>query len=618
MKDSTDEDSGLYRSVSVMRYVLPIAVLFLVVLHQTLAQIWFRATPWFPHFLWQVLLYGTVGPAVVWIALGWFARWIRERDEAKAHLHCLYQISGQAATATDIEALVELTLQMPEQIIRPAGTSLILRDSPEGPWTLAGTRNLQKTEEEVLAARLTIASGDLYCGQCADLTATPQHNCPLQFQLPQADTQPRSVSVICLPLSTERPPLALLNIFLFETEGRLAPNARRVLESMAAVLSVALDHARLRAREFHMLHRMEQAARQREGLSTTLEHILQDVAAVYRAQAGEVFLVSSDHKAPTLTPISSWTESEPRPHLLPHAQRALVEGDTGLTTASQNGEYVVALTLSTEGLTMGVLVLTSRRPFTSSQGAFLRVAASMIALIVRNSQLYGKLERQAVQAERNRLAREVHDGLAQSLGFLNFKIQQLDRLIGREQWEAAREALKEMRQGVQDLYAEVRLTIQDLRWFPEGEQGLIERLDQYVLDFGERTHIDVSLDVEGEPCLAPQDEIHLFRIVQEALTNVHKHAQAQHAWVRLREAASGAILEIEDDGKGTSAAPGRLAASSDAPGHFGLQIMQERAEALGGQLCLDSTPGRGTRLQVTIVGPHSPAAYALTTASESK
>ena len=278
----------------------------------------------------------------------------------------------------------------------------------------------------------------------------------------------------------------------------------------------------------------------------------------------------------------------------------------------------MAIPLMAEGLTTGVLALSSDHPFTTSQQSFLQIAASMIALIIRNSQLYGQLESQAVLEERNRLAREFHDGLAQGLGFLNFKIQQVERLLAREQWEAAQEALDEMREGTQNLYTEVRQTIHDLRWFPEDGQGLSERLHEYVLDFGERTDLDVDLDVKGEPRLSPQDEVHLFRIVQEALTNVHKHAQAKHAWVRLWAGPEATILEIQDDGTGISQEEFSQDPLSDAARHFGLRIMRERAEAMGGQLSVRSTPSQGTQLQVTVAATNPVDPLTISTESESR
>jgi two-component system nitrate/nitrite sensor histidine kinase NarX len=139
-----------------------------------------------------------------------------------------------------------------------------------------------------------------------------------------------------------------------------------------------------------------------------------------------------------------------------------------------------------------------------------------------------------------------------------------------------------------------------------------------VLDFGERTGLEVSLFLEGEPDLSPRDEVHLLRIVQEALANVHKHAQAQHAWVRLHAGLQGLRLEIEDDGRGMAPTlHSQAAALSDVRGHFGLRIMRERAEAMGGQLSLHSTPGQGTRVQVTVDWPAALVAQPLTMVSES-
>ena len=233
MRNPQNSVGSLYRSIRLLRYILPITAFLLVVVHQSLTFAWLRPTPPFPYFLAQVLLYGTVGPILVWLALTWFLRWAREREEAEVHLHCLNQISRQAATATEMEALADIALKMPEEIISPVASSLILREHPEGPWTLAGTHGLQGKEKEMLGARLVIAGSDLYCGQCAALSATAHQNCPLQIPLPQADMLPSITSVICLPLSTERPPLALLNIYLFDEPSSYLDVKQRIAASRA-------------------------------------------------------------------------------------------------------------------------------------------------------------------------------------------------------------------------------------------------------------------------------------------------------------------------------------------------------------------------------------------------
>ncbi|GAB4542027.1 MAG: hypothetical protein Kow0063_33510 [Anaerolineae bacterium] len=618
MKDPIQPTGSLYRSIRLLRHILPITAFLFVLVHQSLTYEWLHSPQWPAYLLWQVLPYATIGPIVVWLALSWFLRWASERDEAEAHLRCLHDISRQAASAADLEAIVDIALQMPRQLISPAATSLIWRDQPDGSWSLAGSHGLKEIEREMLMARLTIAGSDLYCGQCQALSATARQNCPLQVPLPQADMSTRITSVICLPLSTERPPLALLNIYL-PGEEPVSKGIRRALESMAAVLSVALDHARLRTREFQMLQRMEQASRQTEGLAATLDKMLGDMIAVHRARSGMILLASPVPEKPGLAPIATWPAGEACGDLVSVAEKALLEEDLIIAAASQTKEHMIAIPLVVESLTVGVLALASQRTFSAAQQAFLRVGASMIALIIRNSQLYAQLKRQAVLEERNRLAREFHDGLAQGLGFLNFKMQQVDRLLAREEWEAARTAMNEMRTGLQELYTDVRQTIQDLRWFPEDGQSLGERLLQYVTEFSESTGLKVFLDIKGQVELSPQAEVHLLRIVQEALTNVHRHAQAEHAWVRLQTNLDATLLEIEDDGKGLleEASAHCDTAPAEASGHFGLRIMQERAEAIGGELSLQSLPGRGTRLQVRLGSQHPVDPYAVSTASRS-
>lgn len=582
----------LYRRLVVLRRVLPVVAFFLVLIQQVVEHFWLEWVPPAVPFLVETLIYGALGPLVAWFALTSLMHWVQDQEEAEVYLRNLHEVSRQAAAATDTHALVEMALRLPEQVLGPVATSLIMREHAEAPWMLAGTYRLSPDQRSVLeAATLAMGTGH-YCDRCAALAATARDNCPLLTPL-QPISLPAVASVICLPLSTARAPLALLNVYLAEKKP-FSRTTRRVLESMAAVMAVALDHARLRAREMHVLQQVERAVRQQESLNTTLEHLLTDIVAVQRAEGGAVFLTTRESAGPELTAVAAWPQPDICAQVIDLAHQAFEERRPVVSNDVRPGEQVLAVPLVAEGLVVGVLALRSSRHLSAFQTSFLHISASMMALLVRNSQLHAELESQAVLEERNRLAREVHDGLAQSLGFLNFKVQQVDRLLARGQWEGARRALQELRQGVQDVYGEVRLTIQDLRWAPEGNGGLIERLRKYVETFAGRTGLEVTLEVRGEPRFSPLQEVHLFRVAQEALTNVHKHAHARHVWVRLYGNASDVMLEVEDDGVGLSVNP------NPVPGRFGLRIMQERVEAIGGRVSLESMPERGTRLRVTV------------------
>lgn len=179
--------------------------------------------------------------------------------------------------------------------------------------------------------------------------------------------------------------------------------------------------------------------------------------------------------------------------------------------------------------------------------------------------------------------------------------------LKRGQVEDVERELAEIRAAIRDLYAEIRTAIDGLRIPLHEDQPLVPALQAYAAAFTRQTGIQVT--VEAEPplfTLAPAVEAQILRIVQEGLTNVRKHAAAEHAWVRLCLEADGFHVIVADDGRGFDPHV------RPAPEHLGLQIMRERAQALGGELHISSAPGHGTQVQVTI-----PLKFALPWQSES-
>jgi signal transduction histidine kinase len=230
-------------------------------------------------------------------------------------------------------------------------------------------------------------------------------------------------------------------------------------------------------------------------------------------------------------------------------------------------------------------------------------------LVERNRQLEAlsrRVQRLAVIEERDRLAREMHDGIAQVLAYLLVRLDTIEGLIERGRTEAAVEEVRHLRDSGEGAYADVREAIAGLRVRPEaGAAGLAAALREYAEQFGDRTGVavrfsaqgvDQSAGPEGSDDLDPAAELQLLRIAQEALANVRKHAGATRVDVRLRRAAGGWHLEVQDDGRGFDpAAP--LPAGHQ---HFGLHIMRERAESLGGSLTVVSRPGGGTTVAATV------------------
>ncbi len=225
-----------------------------------------------------------------------------------------------------------------------------------------------------------------------------------------------------------------------------------------------------------------------------------------------------------------------------------------------------------------------------------------VALAIRNAQLYAQLGRMAVVEERYRLAREIHDGLAQTLGYLGLQAERLGGLIEAGKNDQAAGELGEMRQAIRAGYVDAREAIDGLRLSVAEPDQLSMRLAEYVADFSAQSGIEAGFVTEPEEVTAdPETALQVLRIAQEALTNVRKHARASRVSVLLRDSADEIQFTITDDGDGfpPKGTHGDLARGNGFRSH-GLASMRERAESLGGALTVATGPGQGTRITGTV------------------
>lgn len=218
-----------------------------------------------------------------------------------------------------------------------------------------------------------------------------------------------------------------------------------------------------------------------------------------------------------------------------------------------------------------------------------RVEEKTRSIEAQNRQLAALDKEMAVSEERNLLAQELHDSIAQSLAFLNIQVQMLHEDLHQGHTAEALQGLEQIREGVQESYDDVRELLVHFRT-RIGDTSLETALGNAVEKFEAQTRIRTTYSSKGvPPVLMPEQVLQIMHIVQEALSNVRKHARASNVDVELTGEGK-CNISIRDDGAGFDA-------EHDAgETHVGLRIMRERAHRIGAELTLESTPGQGTHI----------------------
>ncbi len=268
--------------------------------------------------------------------------------------------------------------------------------------------------------------------------------------------------------------------------------------------------------------------------------------------------------------------------------QGLIDGTDGL-------RYHASIPLYAHGRKMGVLNVASRdwRQLAAEDLQLLYTVGDMLGIAVERARLFAQQAALGALEERNRLAREIHDTLAQGLTAVSLQLESADALLEAEANPA------KVRQVVQHALAltranleEARRSVLDLRAVPLEEQTLVEALAALA----EQTAVPIDLLVQGEARPLPRRlETGIYRLAQEALQNVSRHAQANRAAVKLLFMPDAMKLVIADDGVGfdPTAVP---------PDRFGLIGMNERVRLLNGRFHLQSAPGEGTHIEMVLPG----------------
>ena len=252
--------------------------------------------------------------------------------------------------------------------------------------------------------------------------------------------------------------------------------------------------------------------------------------------------------------------------------------------------------------TIGLLAIGSRRTrsFEADAVDTLASLANQAAIAIEHARLAARLRELAVETERERIAREMHDGLAQVLGYVSTKSQAVEELLAGGRVADARSHLAELTAAARSIYVDVREAILGLRSPISPDLGLAGAIEQYAGRFAEASKLGVIVEIAPEVramTLPPAAEAQVFRIVQECLTNVRKHAAAARVVLRLERDADGLVVQLVDDGRGFGAPT--AGSSGDWP-HYGMAAMRERAAEIGARISWTNGPAGGAVVRLDV------------------
>ena len=522
-------------------------------------------------------------------------------EDAYQRLETIFRVSQKFLEANDENDVIELVLNLLVELTGAQGAAFVPLDEHGQPQATISRGALPPTEMDGWLEHLASPGVRARCSNCVDKDVIGKPvSCPL-LRTPLQET----ASQFCLPARRGERDYGMMILFLHEPDN-LDEKTRIYIRTLIDEMALGMEGVYLRRRELNAL-RQAQTLRKRTDLKSLLTSLLENV---YETLEADFAMMIVPQASPYQTKIYQTIGD------FPHKSRAFIDGIVqgvmssgepillGNVSTDPDDEsssldlrsLVAAPLLSSERALLGALLVGNRRArsIPHRQLALLQTIAGQVALVVQNASLMAELEYQSMIQERARLAREIHDGLAQTIGFLKLQASQLRSQVQRGDLERVQQNTDTIYRTLSEAYQDARQAIDGLRISP-GECGLTGWLEQTTAEFSELSGLPVDLKIEaGQIGISSEVQAQLVRILQEALSNIRKHADARRVWVKIRETAQDFILEIRDDGQGFL--PEDIASAS----RHGLRGMQERAELVGADFQVVSRPHEGTTVSLRL------------------
>ncbi len=600
-------------------------VLALAALHQFFVQTVIRPLNSSVGWWLEVLVYTLTGSIVAWWGLTYIARNADKQAETERELRrafdelednhqkllALDRYGQYIAAAPNEDEVYKVAVQAPTQLAGAQSATIVTFDEEKRTLNLAMAWGLSEDYAQSLRNHLDYDVSAERCRTCSVLHAHVDSDCPLFAGVAEQARTDGIHSLVCVPINTDQERVGVLTAYFPSADGPKEEQAY-LLNILGGVIAFAVDSLRSRERQMEALHSLDNVSRSQQSLDALASQTLQVAMRGWKAQAGAIFLyLPEEERWISLAQEGLDGVTSARfAFAQTLAQEAFSQQSLILHPAMFGQPHelgsAAALPLITEGQSFGALFLGAHRQhgFSKQHSDLLQTIAHQISLAIRNAQLYAELQQTAMLRERYRLAREFHDGLAQTLGYLGLQIDRIERMFQKRQYDNLEREINETRQIVRSAYMDVREAIEGLRLRWDDPEQLARNLETYARDFARQANLDVTFTASSADLTAPSRiSLQLLRIAQEALTNVRKHAQAQRVDVLVLRRGDELELRVADDGVGFSDAPRRNS------GHrsYGLTSMRERAESIGGRLSVVTGPGQGSVITVTVPMPSAPA-----------
>jgi PAS domain S-box-containing protein len=406
-----------------------------------------------------------------------------------------------------------------------------------------------------------------------------------------------------------------------------APEMLALAQSFANQAAVAIENARLyqqtdeklqsRVKELSALYAIAEKMNHSLDLDKVLQLSLDSAMEVVGTDsggilmldplAGDLFLRTHRGGSPELIRAVSYTKADEG--LMPRMLNSVltiddlseVTKDRRLAIEKEGIRSLVSIPLKAEESTLGVMVIASRSPhtFASEELELLAAIGNQVGLAVDRANLQAQELRAAILEERQNMAWQMHDDIAQTLGFLGLQVDTVAGSSSLAQDVEVQAKLEEIRKAIEDAYRRVRSSITRLEEDVPGHFDLGAALLEIISEFEEQTGCRVESRVDGSQLLRlpPSVAFQVTYIIREALTNVGKHSGADYVHLTLRGLEDDRVeVTIQDNGQGFDPD----SEQRSGRGGFGLRFMRERAEGIGGSLRIESQPGQGTQVVVSL------------------